>query len=130
MLQGLGKDDNKKLVLVWYRVYDFFTSSLCLGTYLHILSGKPAPILQNILVQKENPNEVLHCIKRLASFPSPAGLSLTKLSWPGIIKLFPAKESLVSDIPAWDGKNDNLFYSVISRISNTQSAVTLIVITV
>jgi hypothetical protein len=29
-----------------------------------------------------------------------------------IIKLLPARESLVSDIPAGDGKNDNLFYSV------------------
>jgi hypothetical protein len=26
-----------------------------------------------------------------------------------LIKLFPARESLVSDIPAGDGKNDNLF---------------------
>jgi hypothetical protein len=26
-----------------------------------------------------------------------------------IIKLFPARESLVSDIPAGDGKNNNLF---------------------
>ncbi len=30
----------------------------------------------------------------------------------GIIKLFPTRESLVSDIPAGDGKIDNLFYSV------------------
>jgi hypothetical protein len=29
--------------------------------------------------------------------------------WPGIIKLFPARESLVSDIPAGDGKMANLF---------------------
>jgi hypothetical protein len=36
-------------------------------------------------------------------------MSLNKLSSPGIIKLFPARESLVSDIPAGDGKNDNLF---------------------
>jgi hypothetical protein len=32
--------------------------------------------------------------------------------WPGITKLFPARESSFSDIPAGDGKNDNLFYSV------------------
>ncbi len=30
----------------------------------------------------------------------------------GIFKLFPARESLVSDIPAGDGKTVNLFYSV------------------
>ncbi len=29
--------------------------------------------------------------------------------WPGKIKLFPARESLVSDIPAWDWKNFHLF---------------------
>jgi hypothetical protein len=43
-------------------------------------------------------------------------MSLTKLSlWLGIIKLFPARDSLVSldsDIPAGGGENDNLFYSV------------------
>ncbi len=31
---------------------------------------------------------------------------------PGIIKLFPSRESLVSDIPAGDGKTANLFNSV------------------
>ncbi len=30
----------------------------------------------------------------------------------GFPRLFPARGSLVSDIPAGDGKNDNLFYSV------------------
>jgi hypothetical protein len=29
-----------------------------------------------------------------------------------IIKLFPVKENLVTDIPAGDSKNDNFFYSV------------------
>jgi hypothetical protein len=29
-----------------------------------------------------------------------------------MISLFPARESLVRDIPAGDGKIDNLFYSV------------------
>ncbi len=45
---------------------------------------------------------------------TPAGMSLTKLSpWPGIIDLFPPRDSLVSeDIPAGDGKIINLFYSV------------------
>jgi hypothetical protein len=41
---------------------------------------------------------ILHCKQRLMIFPSPAGMSITKLS----IKLFPARESLVSDIPAGD----------------------------
>jgi hypothetical protein len=50
--------------------------------------------------------------KRLTIFLSPAGMSLTKLSLAG--KLFPPRDlgrvwSLVSDIPAGDGKMANLF---------------------
>jgi hypothetical protein len=33
-------------------------------------------------------------------------------NWAGIIKLFPSRETLISDIPAGDGKMANLFYSV------------------
>jgi hypothetical protein len=39
-------------------------------------------------------------------------MSLPNSPWPGIIKLFLARESLVNDIPARDGINDDLFYSV------------------
>jgi hypothetical protein len=38
-------------------------------------------------------------------------MSLTKLSLNGNILIIPARESLVSDIPAGDGKTANLFYS-------------------
>jgi hypothetical protein len=48
----------------------------------------------------------------LAVFPSPAGMSLTKLSLAGNNVIIPARESLVSDIPAGDGQTANLFYSV------------------
>jgi hypothetical protein len=41
----------------------------------------------------------IHCKKRFAPFP-------------GIIKLFPPRESLVSDIPAGDGNVANLFFEV------------------
>ncbi len=48
----------------------------------------------------------LHCKKGLRfSHPQPSSDS----PWPGIIKLFPARESLVSDITAGDGKIDNFF---------------------
>ncbi len=47
--------------------------------------------------------------KRLTIFLSLAGMSLTNLSLAGI---FPARESLVSDIPAGDGKINKSFYSV------------------
>jgi hypothetical protein len=56
----------------------------------------------------------LYTVKKGYPVPSPAGMSLTKV-WPGIIKLFPARESLVIDIPAEDGKNDNLFLHCKSR---------------
>jgi hypothetical protein len=42
------------------------------------------------------------------SHPQP-GCHLPNSPWPGIIKLFPARESLVSDIPARDGKIIDLF---------------------
>ncbi len=65
---------------------------------------------------------------RLALFPSLAGMSLTKLSLVGKkIKLFPAKESLVSDILAVDGKMANLFLQcVIGQTSNRRSFATVI----
>jgi hypothetical protein len=51
------------------------------------------------------------CKKSLRFTLSPARTSLT-YTWPGIIKLFPARESLVSDNQAGDWKIVNLFYSV------------------
>ncbi len=57
----------------------------------------------------------IHCKKRFAIFPSPAGMSLTKLSL-GRNTVFPSRESLVSDIPAGDGKIMKLFYSVLSVV--------------
>ncbi len=40
------------------------------------------------------------------------GCHLSNSPWPGIVKLFPASGSLVSDIPSRDGKTANLFCSV------------------
>ncbi len=46
-------------------------------------------------------------------------MSLAKLSLGGnndvIYELFPPGESLVSDIPAWDGNIEKLFYSIFSN---------------
>ncbi len=59
------------------------------------------------LASKINSEKQYTVKKRSMIFPSPAGMSLTTYSfWPGIIKLFPARESLVSEIPAGDGKID------------------------
>jgi hypothetical protein len=55
----------------------------------------------------------MHCKKGFPIFPSPAGMSLTKLSLDGnydvIYKLFLHRESLVSDIPAGEGNIEKLF---------------------
>jgi hypothetical protein len=55
----------------------------------------------------------LHHKKSFSIFPSPSGMSSTKLSLFGkydvIYKLFLPRESLVSDIPAGDGKIEKLF---------------------
>jgi hypothetical protein len=74
----------------------------------------------NPLVPSSNKAKQNHWIifatlkKKLAVFPSPAGMSFTKLSLVGKSLKFLARESLDSDIPAGDGKIANLFYSVIS----------------
>jgi hypothetical protein len=59
----------------------------------------------------------LHRKKSFSIFPSPAGLSLTKLSlsagiYDVIYKLFLPRESLVSEIPAGDGNIESFFYGV------------------
>jgi hypothetical protein len=59
------------------------------------------------------PPPQLHCKKRFANFPSPAGMSLTKLFLDG--NNFPSRERLVNDIPAGDGKIVNLFFSVLQQ---------------
>ncbi len=51
--------------------------------------------------------------KRLAIFPSPARMSLTKLSLAGKSLIIPGQGEFVCDIPAGDGKIANLFYSVL-----------------
>ncbi len=51
----------------------------------------------------------VYTVKKITIFPSPAGMSQPNSQWPGIIKLCPARESLVSDIPAGDEKIDKLF---------------------
>jgi hypothetical protein len=54
----------------------------------------------------------LHCKKRLAIFLSPAGMPLTKLTLAGNIKLFSARQCLVSDIPPGGRENRLPFFTV------------------
>jgi hypothetical protein len=61
----------------------------------------------------------LHCKKKVNNFPIPQpGCHPPPPSdspCPGIIKLIPTRESLVSNIPAGDEKIVNLFYSVVTH---------------
>jgi hypothetical protein len=79
--------------------------------------------IERRLAEKEDEFQVkrLHCKKRFAVFPCPAGMSLTVQyqALPGQVNLiFPARESLVCDIPAGDGKIDNLFYNVVILVNH------------
>jgi hypothetical protein len=51
----------------------------------------------------------LYTVKKLSIFLSPGGKHWPNSPWPGIIKFFPVRESLVSDIPPGDGKIYKLF---------------------
>jgi len=63
-------------------------------------------------------NQKVHCKKSFSIFPSPAGMSLTKLSLGGsydvIYKLFLPREGLVSDtdISAGDRNIEKIFFTV------------------
>jgi hypothetical protein len=60
-----------------------------------------------------------HRKQSFSIFPSPAGMSLTKLSLGGnnddIYKLFPPSESLASDIPAGEVNIEKLFYGAVFK---------------
>jgi hypothetical protein len=55
-------------------------------------------------------------------------MSLTNSPWPGIIKFFPAREGLVSDIPAGDGELANLFFTVYTLCDEDIAHITYTVI--
>jgi hypothetical protein len=60
--------------------------------------------------QRQTKDVVGNCtVKKVIYFPSPARIAGPNSLWWRIIKLFLARESLVSDIPAGDGKIGNLF---------------------
>ena len=76
---------------------------------LRIYGGKGGRLA--LVPTKSQPT--LHCKRKWASFPSPARMSLTKLSLGGkndvMYKLCLPGESLASDIPAEDGNIANFF---------------------
>jgi acetamidase/formamidase len=55
-----------------------------------------------------------YTVKKVSGFSRlQSGFHLPISPWPGILKLFPAKKNLVSDIPAELGKTANLFLQCI-----------------
>ncbi len=74
------------------------------------------------LIKIQQPEIFLHRKKSFSIFPSPAGMSLTKLAPGGNndirYKLFPPRKSLVSDIPAGDGNIKKLFLRCIALGNN------------
>jgi hypothetical protein len=51
----------------------------------------------------------VHTVKKVMDFPVPSRKVTNQTPWPGIIKLFPSRESVVSDFPAGDEKIYNFF---------------------
>jgi hypothetical protein len=54
--------------------------------------------------------------KKVSNFPVPRRDVTHQSPWPGIIKLFPARVSLVSDIPAGTGKWLTFFFIVCAQL--------------
>jgi hypothetical protein len=57
---------------------------------------------------------MLHCKKRLAVFPSPAGMSLTKLSL-GANLIIPAQGEFGKGYPGWRRENPLIFFTVYAQ---------------
>ncbi len=58
------------------------------------------------------PMHSIYTVKKASSFPFPSRDVTYQSLWPVIIKLFPGRESFVSDISAGDRKITNLFFTV------------------
>ncbi len=93
-----------------------WSEDLCLPCWVPAAAERPhfSRFHQGIIISKNyKPLLVLHRKKSFSIFPSPAGMSITKLSLGGnndvIYKLFPPRESLVSDLPAGNGNFEKLF---------------------
>ncbi len=69
-------------------------------------------------------NKYTYTVKKVYRFTSPQrGFHLPNSPWAGIIKLLPARERLVSDIPAGDGKINKLFSQCTAHISGPRGDV-------
>jgi hypothetical protein len=114
-LQAEGNSTSICLCLTWVlfwpprrppRQHIHFRDSYPIDVHHHHLSFN---ILCLLPISMCNVHVHVNTVKRWVIFHSPAGISLTKLFLAGNIFLFPARESLISDIPAGDGNFDNPF---------------------
>ncbi len=82
-----------------------------MGSILDPAPGRPVPVV--IQIKCHTKAEALHC-KKDEQFSCPQlGCHLPNSPWAGIIKLFPARKSLISDTPRLGtGKSLTFFYSV------------------
>jgi hypothetical protein len=72
-----------------------------------------ASMLQRFTRDQHRDRLFTHTVKKVIDFPVPSrDVTYQSVPLAGIIKLFPATESLVSDILAGDGKIANLFLQV------------------
>ncbi len=107
-----------------YRSYSYLFYNVCTFRAPQHLLQKNAPISRNVIPNFDSRRrEILkflgpHCKKKVGGFPVPNRESRChqpNFPWPKIIKLFPGRESFVSDIPAGDGKITNLFLQCTPR---------------
>jgi hypothetical protein len=76
--------------------------------------------------------QYLHCKKKVSGFPVPSRDVTNQTPWPGIIYLFHARESLVIDIPAGDGKIAYLIlqcteWTMVDAVQTAQSFLNFII---
>ncbi len=109
--QFLCEQYNIMSVLVQYEVHILMSTS----------KSESITFIQRECKEAKN-KQYIHCKKRFTSFPSPAGMSLTKLPLGRnnsvMTSLFPPRESLVVTNPAGDGKLAILFFTVQKQKEN------------
>jgi hypothetical protein len=87
-------------------------AKICMNGWIQLYRQMNTPPHTHTPVSLDYHTNLYTLLKRSLFFPSPAGMSLTKLTLAGNNLIIFGRESLVSDTPAGNGKNDNIFYSV------------------